>query len=410
MAQNYKKDYLWNTLGVFAQSAISPLLLILVTRLNGIHDSGVFSFAFSIAVIFWAAALWGGRTYQVSDASGFFSQSSYILMRIILSIVVLVAAYVFCLLNGYDLAKTSILMILVFTKVIEAMADVYYGVMQLKHRLYLSGRVMLIKYAIATAAFIAVDILTKDLLLSCISFAIVVVAFLVLVDIPFARRLDSSIRHGVVSKVTLHESLKIIKVLTPVFAVTLLAMFSLNIPRYFIDIHHQADIGHFGILAMPVTLIVLLVTFILQPNIVQLSTLFAQGRAKEFNKYVVRVCGITTLLGLGVLAGSASIGVPALELVFGVNFSSHYASLLVVVVAAMINALVGVLINILVIMRRLISPVIILIVTNAILVFVSAVIIPTGGLLSAMLLFMVANAVQLLALGVVYRTGIVSGK
>ena len=37
--QNIKKDYLWNSLGSLLQSAISPVLLIVITRLNGIDDS-----------------------------------------------------------------------------------------------------------------------------------------------------------------------------------------------------------------------------------------------------------------------------------------------------------------------------------------------------------------------------------
>lgn len=82
MKQNIKKDYLWNTIGVLAQNAISPLLLIVVTRLNGVDDSGLFSFAFSLALIFWAIGIWGGRTYQVSDVKHEFTPQSYIFVRI----------------------------------------------------------------------------------------------------------------------------------------------------------------------------------------------------------------------------------------------------------------------------------------------------------------------------------------
>ena len=70
MTKSVRKDYFWNTLGALLQSALSPLLLIVVTRVNGIDDSGIFSFAFSVAIIFWALGMWGGRTYQVSDTKG----------------------------------------------------------------------------------------------------------------------------------------------------------------------------------------------------------------------------------------------------------------------------------------------------------------------------------------------------
>jgi hypothetical protein len=57
--QSQKKDYIWNSLGSLLQSAISPVLLIVITRLNGIEDSGLFSFALSLSVVFWAISLWG---------------------------------------------------------------------------------------------------------------------------------------------------------------------------------------------------------------------------------------------------------------------------------------------------------------------------------------------------------------
>ena len=37
--QSQKKDYIWNSLGSLLQSAISPVLLIVITRLNGIDTS-----------------------------------------------------------------------------------------------------------------------------------------------------------------------------------------------------------------------------------------------------------------------------------------------------------------------------------------------------------------------------------
>lgn len=403
MAQNYKKDYIWNTLGVFVQNAISPLLLIIVTRVNGIDDSGVFSFAFSVAIIFWAIAMWGGRTYQVSDVANKFLRQSYVLTRIILSTAVLVAAYLFCVLNGYDQVKTAILMSLVFVKVTEALADVYYGVMQSNNKLYVSGKIMLVKYSIAMIAFVVTDFALHNLLLSCVAFASVMLLFLLAVDIPLTRQIDQGLKSQIFSAVTLKESRKITKILAPVFAVTLLAMLSLNIPRYFIDIYHQADIGYFGILAMPVTLIVLMMTLILQPNVVQLSHLLKMRKYDEFNKYVLKICTITAAVGLFILAGAAVIGVPALELVFGIDFSNYYYALIVIVFAAIINALVGVMINIFVIMRVFRPQVFVLIVTNLALVLASYLIIPTGGILSAMFLFMTVNIVQLLVLAVVYR-------
>lgn len=401
-----QKDYFWNTLGVFLQNAISPLLLIIITRINGIEDSGIFSFAFSVAIIFWAIAMWGGRTYQVSDVSSKFTKKTYIFTRLALSFAVLVAAFLFCVANAYDPVKTGILLSLVLVKITEAVADAYYGVMQSNRKLYRSGQIMVAKYVVASIVFVATDIVSANLLLSSVSFLVVMTIFLLAVDIPYARSIDSEVKGGLVKKEIVRQGLKLITVLTPVFIVSLFAMFPLNIPRYFIDVYHQVEIGYFGILVMPITLIFLLMTFILQPNVVELSNLFKKGDLKKFNKVVLRISVVTFLLGMITLGLSALIGIPALGLIFGVSFEAYYEVLLILVFAAAINALIGVLINVLVIMRVLLPQLVTLISTNSILVVFSAAIIPQHGIIGAALLFLAVNIVQLLILTGIYKAAV----
>lgn len=397
-----KRDYFWNTLGVFIQNAISPLLLVIVTRVNGIDDSGVFSFAFSVAVVFWAIAMWGGRTYQVSDVSNKFMRQSYVLMRLLLSFVVLVLAFLFCLANGYDYEKTAILMSLVVVRVFEGLSDVYYGVMQSEDKLYVSGKIMLVKYILTFSVFAAVDLLTQNLLLSTASFVAVMGVFLLFIDMPMTKRIDPSVATRLFTKALTKQALDIIKILTPVFVVSFFAMLALNIPRYFVDLHHESEIGYFGILVMPVTLIVLMMTLILQPNVMQLSRLLKQKDIQSFNKQVLKICGVTLAVGVVILGLTAIIGVQALEIVFGIDFHPYYVALVIVVIAAIINALVSVLMNILVIVRVFKPQVFVLVSTNILLLVASALLIPGGGVTTAIVLFLVVNLIQLALLGIIY--------
>jgi O-antigen/teichoic acid export membrane protein len=401
-----KRDYFWNTLGVFIQNAISPLLLIVVTRVNGIDDSGVFSFAFSVAVVFWAIAMWGGRTYQVSDVSNKFMRQSYVLMRLLLSFTVLILALLFCLANGYNYEKTAILMSLVVVRVLEGLSDVYYGVMQSEDKLYVSGKIMFVKYILAFLVFAAVDFFTQNVLLSTAYFVAVMGIFLLFIDVPMAKRIDPSITAKLFTRNLTKQALSIIKILTPVFVVSFFAMLALNIPRYFVDLHHESEIGYFGILVMPVTLIVLMMTLILQPNVMQLSRLLKQKDIRLFNKQVFKICGVTLSAGVLILGRTAIIGVPALEIVFGIDFQKYYIILVFVVVAAIINALVSVLMNILVIMRVFQPQVFVLVLTNISLLVASALLIPEGGVITAVVLFMAVNLIQLVLLGIIYGKAI----
>jgi O-antigen/teichoic acid export membrane protein len=401
--QNLKKDYLWNLIGVLAQNAISPILLIVVTRLNGIHSSGMFSFAFSLAIIFWAIGMWGGRTFQVSDVKGEFPLRSYVAMRILLAALIVGIAYVFVLINGYDTSKSAVIVTLVALKGIESIADALYGILQAHNRLYIAGRSLLIKAATGFLAFVVIDVVTADLLLSCISLVTVNLLLIGIYDMPRVKPLEN-IRIPI-SQIRLmtRTSIQIMWRTAPVFAVLFLSMFTLNIPRYFVDRYHGAEIGYFGILAMPITLIALVMSFILQPNVVRLSRMYAKQKYYDFQSIVIKLAALTAGIGAVILVVTAIIGVPALQLIFGLDFSKYRTALLIIVAGAILNALVSIYINILVIIRHFKGQFYVLLFTNLALVGASMVVVQERGLLGGVTLFTLFNLVQALMLFAIYK-------
>ncbi|RZM29483.1 MAG: lipopolysaccharide biosynthesis protein [Pedobacter sp.] len=398
-----KKDYIWNTIGVLAQNAISPLLLIVVTRLNGISDSGLFSFAFSVAIIFWTISMWGGRTYQVSDVKKEYSNRSYIMVRLLLGVAVFVGSAIFCIANNYDLLKTSLIFALVLFKVIESIADSIYGIMQAHDRLYSTGKSLLYKAIGSLAVFSIIDLVTQNVLISSLGIIIVNCLVVAFYDIPVARKLEvikfpkDEIRHYI------KDAIVIIKRCWPIFIVAFLAAFSLNIPRYFIDMYHPDEIGYFGILAMPITLVVLVMTFILQPNIVQLSRLLDNNDFTRFKKIVAKLMYITFLVGFSILIAAYFVGIQVLHIVFGVDFNNYRDALSIIIVGAIANALVAIFINVFVIMRRFKEQFYILLITNLLLLTVSISFVKEYGLMGGVELFTIVNILQIILLFIAYR-------
>jgi len=398
-----KRDYIWNTIGVFAQNLISPLLLVVITRVNGIYDSGIFSFAFSVAIVFWAIAMWGGRTYQVSDIRKEFSSGSYVVVRLALGVVVLISAILFSVLNGYDPTKSTVIILLVVFKIIESSSDAVYGILQSHERLDLVGKSLLYKTIGGFGLFVLIDVLSSDIALASLGIIIANLFVVCVYDLRKMKQVSLVTTIGVFRSFSTSSLVAIIRRCFPAFIVIFLAMFSLNIPRYFIDMYHPDEIGVFGIIAMPVTLVVLFMTFIMQPNTLKLSRLYQSGRYVDFDKTVKAIFTLTLIVGAAILLAAFAVGVPALRVIFGLDFSSYQFALIVIVVGGIFNALVTVFINILVITRNFTSQVIILLSTNAVLVIISAYIVSRYGLYGGVILFTIMNIVQLLLFYVVYR-------
>ena len=397
--QAQKKDYIWNSIGSFLQSAISPILLIVITRLNGVGDSGLFSFAMSLSVVFWAISLWGGRTYQVSDVKKDFSSGDYIVVRFISSLIVAVFSISFCILSGYDLIKTELIMVLVSFKILESIADSMYGVLQIHNRLYIVGISLTMKSVFGFMLFTLVDILTKNIIYGALSIFIVNIAVVIFYDIPWMKHVESV---GLTKK-NIMQAGKIMKKTAEVFVVVFLTMFSLNIPRYFLDKYHYDQIGYFGIMAMPITLLTLFISFVLQPNVVNLSELLKEKKIKEFTKIVSKIDFITFTLGILFVVSSYLIGVWALNTVFGIDISNFRIDLTIMVIGAVANAFVSIYVNLLIILRRFKGQFYTLLVTNILAVVLSVYLIDRLAMLGSVLVFMIISFLQAIILLFIYK-------
>ena len=397
--QAQKKDYIWNSIGSFLQSAISPILLIVITRLNGVGDSGLFSFAMSLSVVFWAISLWGGRTYQVSDVKKEFSNGDYIVVRFISSLIVAVFSISFCILSGYDLIKTELIMVLVSFKILESIADSIYGVLQIHNKLYIVGISLTMKSVFGFMIFAIVDILTKNIVYGALSIFLVNIVVVIFYDIPWMKHVESVD----LTKKNIMQAGKIMKKTAEVFVVVFLTMFSLNIPRYFLDKYHYDQIGYFGIMAMPITLLTLFISFVLQPNVVNLSELLKRKKIKEFTKIVSKIDFITFTLGILFVVSSYLIGVWALNTVFGIDINNFRIDLTIMVIGAVANAFVSIYVNLLIILRRFKGQFYTLLVTNILAAVLSVYLIDRLAMLGSVLVFMTISFLQAIILLFIYK-------
>ena len=397
--QAQKKDYIWNSIGSFLQSAISPILLIVITRLNGVGDSGLFSFAMSLSVVFWAISLWGGRTYQVSDVKKEFSSGDYIVVRFISSLIVAVFSISFCILSGYDLIKTELIMVLVSFKILESIADSMYGVLQIHNKLYIVGISLTMKSVFGFMLFTLIDILTKNIIYGALSIFLVNIVVVIFYDIPWMKHVESV---GLTKK-NIMQAGKIMKKTAEVFVVVFLTMFSLNIPRYFLDKYHYDQIGYFGIMAMPITLLTLFISFVLQPNVVNLSELLKKKKIKEFTKIVSKIDFITFTLGILFVISSYLIGVWVLNTVFGIDINNFRIDLTIMVIGAVANAFVSIYVNLLIILRRFKGQFYTLLVTNILAVILSIYLIDRLAMLGSVLVFMTISFLQAIILLFIYK-------
>ena len=151
--KKFAKDFIWNTFGTGLNSFNSLFYLIIVTRINGMNDAGIFSIAYSTALILYTIGLYSGRLCQVTDTENKVKDKDYILNRVITCVLMIILGAGFLVVKQYQTYKTTVFILLCIFKATEAFSEIIYGIMQKNDLLYRVGQSLTIKSLIGIILF-----------------------------------------------------------------------------------------------------------------------------------------------------------------------------------------------------------------------------------------------------------------
>lgn len=247
----FRKNFIWNVLGTGLNAFNSLFFMIIVTRINGIDQAGIFTIAFSTACIIYFVGVYAGRIYQVTELNQNITDKEFIVNRMISSIAMLILVILFSILRGYNLFKSAMFFILTFYKALEAFSDVLYGILQKHDKLEIVGKSFFMKAIISIILFLMIDLITKNMILASITIIIVNIAVLILYDTKKTVELIN-----LKEKIQKENIVKIFKSGFFTFAISFLGVYILNAPKYAIDSFLEENYQTiFGIIVMPATVI-----------------------------------------------------------------------------------------------------------------------------------------------------------
>lgn len=330
------KNFIWNSLGTGINSFNSLFFLIIVTRVNDIHTAGIFSIAYATATILYTLAMYSGRLCQVTDIENKISDKDYITNRIITCLMMFIGAAVFLIIQQYSGFKTMIFALLAIFKGIEAFSDILYGVMQKNDILYKSGQSLSLKGFIGIAAFLIVDLITRDLRWAC--FAVIVVNLVILIVFDYlliTRKLIDNTR-----KINKANVISIFKSEFFVFVNSFAGIYILNAPKYAIDSFLTEDIqAIYGYIMMPATVMTLFTQFIVMPFLGKMKEMFENKQLKEMEQVTFKIKLIVIAFGVFAVLAAFLIGPEFLGLVYGLDLIAYRMNLCVIIASYIFYAI-----------------------------------------------------------------------
>lgn len=364
---NYKKNFAWNIIGTSVNAITSLFYLIFVTRINGTNDAGVFTFCFSTALFFQVIGYYSGRVFQVTENNKKISDSDYLYLHIVNSLVMIIVCILFAIIKQYDLLKIILLLVLVLFRALETLGDCLYAIIQKKDELYKVGISFFVKALISLLLFLIIDLITKSVILASISLILVQIVIILFYDIKNIRKYSFKLKKFKAQNL---RYLYISGFYTFIFS--FLTQYVINAPKYAIDSllsnHYQTI---YGIIAMPATIMILIGQFLIHPFLTQLTAKIKERKYTEFNNTVFKLLIIMFILGVLISIVAYLIGSPILQMIYGVNMENTKWLLFLIIIGSTLYGMVMILSNSLIALRKTLMQAVIFAVVSLIALFLS---------------------------------------
>ena len=361
--KNSKRDFLWNMAGSLIYAFSSMFMAFAAMRLLGPEDGGIFGFGFStLGQQIFIIAYFGLRPFHITDTSGQYSFGDYLMLRKITCFLALVFAGAYLLLltaeGAYGGLKAAAIFLLCIYKTSEGYADVYESEAQRDGKLYIGGRGLFLRTLISMAGFLAMLLISGDLVLSALGALICQLSGLWLFNIrAFFREVPED-------SFDLHYSMKKVKELLisdmPLFLSVFLDFYIFSSAKYAIDwtLGDSAS-GIFNILFMPTSFIYLAANFVIKPFMTELAVCFGRRDRRSFLRLSGRMALVTALIMSAALIGALILGRPVLRLLeyilgdtYGGMLTGNFTSFILIILGGGIYALNNLVYYILIILRR----------------------------------------------------------
>ena len=327
-----RSSYVWNTINACVSAMVSPVLTIVLTRVNGLEDAGIYSIAFAVANLLLFLGQYGFRRFQSSDVTERYSFPEYYGIRIITCASMMIAALAYCVygsvVKGYSAEKFAVIMLICVVKLVQAFSDVIHGRMQQLGRLDIATKASCFRYVCEILSFCLTVVLTHNLVLASVVCVIVSIFVFIITSYNVGKDYCDyrpSFETGAMKRLMIEGF--------PLFLSLFLNMYISNAPKYAIDAYLTEEIqALYGLVFMPAYVISLVAHFIFNPILKSYAEVWTEKRFKRFRFLVLRQCGVITGLTVLALIVAATIAVPVLSWIYGIDISDYKKELYVVVI------------------------------------------------------------------------------
>ena len=343
-----KYKYIWFTMGTACFALATLVMTIIISRLLGETQAGMFSVGLSIAQWLVTIAYFEIRTFQVTDVRNEYSFKYYLTLRILMCIITFLASIVYVVFNNYDLQKVIIILLVCLYKISDSIADTFEGEFQKEDRIDISGKSEFYRVFFSILVLVIAVAVSKNLILSLIIMNVVAYGMIVLLDISIAVKRVSVRMTGDMKRLW-----ELVKMCIPLAVSTFLSTYIINSSKLSVDrvLGDEAQLYYTAVF-MPNMVINLFSGIIFKPMQTAMAVNYYEKKYKNFWHIISKMILIITGFTFVCEVGAYILGIPVLSWLYGVNLKEYKLTLLLLLLCGGVNAINIIFYYVLAIMRK----------------------------------------------------------
>ena len=338
---------LWNAAGNFTFLICQWLITIFVANIGSFADAGLLSIAMSISATFQTIAMFGIRSFQVSDIENKYSNTCYVTLRIFTCGVAMLFCVAFSLVTGYRSEELLCVFLFMLFRLSENFADVLHGIAQKKNRLDIAGKSYTIKGIGCLAVFLIAFKLSSSLSLSLLFMALVSWLFTAVYDITIVKRLDDFKLLSASEK-----WLSLAQNTLPLCIYLFLNIAISTIPKLILEQQSGNEmLGIYSSIFAPALLIASAASYLYTPFVPYFAEAYSKKDTASFTKMFLKITAAIAAVAAVTLVAATFLGDFALKILFGEKILAYSYLLIPILISIFASAMFTFLCTVCVVLR-----------------------------------------------------------
>ncbi|MDD3415403.1 MAG: lipopolysaccharide biosynthesis protein [Lachnospiraceae bacterium] len=348
------ENIIWNTVGLLVLMICQWLITVFTVKIGGYEMGGYLTVAMTISILYYTFACFTTRSFQVTDMNGKYSDSTYLVSRILTSAIGWIILPFILLSGKYSLQQNICIIIFIAIKLVEAMIDVMHGVDQKANRMDIIGISSLLRGLFSLGIFLLMFKISLNLALSLFG----MLAVTIIVGITYDYRKFKLFFKG--QMICEKEKIKNLLVESfPLFMVTFLSTLVPSIPKLFLEaMNSSEELGIYTAIAAPALIVQAAANFIFVPFLGSFAYAYHQKDDKSFKKLFGICCAILIGISIITINGAKLLGDFGLEILYGEYILEYSYLLIPTIITTILTAFTYLLFAILTVIRDFKSQVI----------------------------------------------------